>query len=166
VVNIGKIIGTYGYQGRVKVESLSDFPERFLGLKRVFLDLKGKPEEYEIEDIKNSKPNLVILKFKGIDSKEEAQRLKSAFLQVPEDEVYPLPEGYYYHFQLIGLQVWDSDNNYLGVLKEILETGANDVYIVEKEDSKELLLPAIKEVIKEIDLKKNIMRVELLPGLG
>lgn len=164
MVNIGKIIGTYGYKGSVKVKSLSDFPERFLSLKKVFLLIKGRQEEYEIQNVKNNN-GYIIIKFKKIDSKEDAQGLKSAFLQVPEDEVYPLPDGYYYHFQLIGLKVWDIENNYLGILKEVLETGANDVYLIEKEDSKELLLPALKEVIKEINLQENIMRVELLPGL-
>lgn len=164
MVNIGKIVGTYGYRGNVKVESLSDFPERFLSLQKVTVLLQGKTDEYQIQDVARQN-GLIIIKFKDIDSKEAAQKLKSAYLQVTEDEVYPLPDGCYYHFQLIGLKVWDTYNNYLGILKEVLETGANDVYVVEREDEKELLLPAIKDIIKEINLQENSMRVELLPGL-
>ncbi|SHH15164.1 16S rRNA processing protein RimM [Thermosyntropha lipolytica DSM 11003] len=164
MVAIGKIVGTFGFKGTVKIALLTDFPERFKGLKKVRLYGERINRDFEIEEAK-AYNNMYLIKFKGIESKEEAIRYKNVLLMIHESEVYPLPEGYYYHFQLKGLKVYDEERGFLGELTEILETGANDVYIVNSEEYGEILLPAIKSVIKEIKLEENIMKVKLLPGI-
>lgn len=164
MVAIGKIIGTFGFKGTVKIALLTDFPERFKGLQKVRLYGGKINQDFEIEEAK-AHNNMYLIKFKGIESKEEAAKYKNVLLMVHESEVYPLPEGYYYHFQLKGLKVYDEEKGFLGELKEILETGANDVYVVASEEYGEILLPAIKSVIKEVNLEENMMKIKLLPGL-
>ncbi|MBO8158650.1 ribosome maturation factor RimM [Thermosyntropha sp.] len=164
MVAIGRIVGTFGFKGTLKIAPLTDFPERFKKLKKVRLCGSKINMEFEVEEAREHN-NLYLLKFKGIESKEEAAKYKNAFLMIDESEVYPLPEGYYYHFQLKGLEVYDEEKGFLGELTDILETGANDVYVVVSEQYGEILLPAIKEVIKEVDLKNNKMEVKLLPGI-
>ena len=143
---------------------LTDFPERFKLLKQVKVNHKGQIITKEVEEVKNHSHGW-LLKLSGIDSKETALEYRGSLLQIHESEVYPLPEGYYYHFQLQGLQVHDISRGLLGELTEVLETGANDVYVVKSPRYKEILIPAIKEVILHIDLQEKIMQVDLLPGI-
>lgn len=164
LVSIGKISGTYGYEGIVKVLPLTDFPERFNSITNIKINRHGNIEEFKVEKVKPYN-DIFLLKLNGIDNKEQAGDYRGALLMVTEDEVYPLPEGYYYHFQLIGMQVYDTEKGSLGQLKEIIETGANDVYVVRGEKYGEILVPAIKEVILDIDTAQNKMQVKLLPGL-
>jgi len=164
LINIGKIVGTYGYQGMVRVVPLTDFPQRFKQLKRVILWHQGMGKEVAVEASRPYKA-VHLLKLEGIDSREEAQLYQNALLKIEESELYPLPEGYYYHFQLQGLSVYDEEKGLLGELTDILETGANDVYVVKSREYGEILLPAIKEVILDIDLEEKKMLVKLLPGL-
>ncbi len=164
LVSIGKIVATFGYQGQVKVLPLTDFPERFKKLKKIKLAHKGKLEEFVVEETKPHN-EVYLIKLQGIDSKEVALEYKNALLQISENETYPLPEGYYYHFQLKGMQVYDDKRGYLGILTDVLETGANDVYVVNGEEFGEILIPAIKQVIKNVDVKSKNMQVELLEGL-
>lgn len=164
LVSIGRIVGTHGYKGTVKVEPLTDFPQRFKDLKQVKLSRGGKTTERIIESCSPYK-GMMLMKIQGIDSLEEAQAYRNALLGIEEKEIYPLPPGYYYHFQLEGLAVYDREKGYLGLLKEVLETGANDVYLVDSEAYGEILIPAIKEVILEIDLPSKRMSVKLLEGL-
>ena len=107
----------------------------------------------------------VLFKFRGVDSRETAEALRGQHLMIPENEVYPLPEGSYYYFQLKGLSVYDQERGYLGILQDILETGANDVYSIKSEENGEILIPAIKEVVLRVDLEKKEMRIKLLAGL-
>ena len=105
------------------------------------------------------------MKFQGIESIEEAAKYRNSFLNVSIDELYPLPDGSYYQFQLIGMKVDDLEKGYLGQLTDILETGANDVYVIRSEVYGEILVPAIKEVICNVDVTQNRMQIKLLPGL-
>lgn len=164
LINIGKIVGTYGYQGMVRIVPLTDFPERFKKLEKVMLQHNGTVREVIVEDACPHK-EVYLLKLAGIDSREAAQEYRNALLQIEPGQLYPLPEGYYYHFQLLGLAVYDEEKGLLGELTEILETGANDVYVVRSPEYGEVLLPAIKEVILEVNLEEKKMRVRLLPGL-
>ena len=164
LISIGRIVGTHGYKGTVKVESLTDFPERFNDLKTIRLLHAKKTVEMNVESCGQYK-GLILMKIQGIESKEEAQLYRNALLCIDEADIYQLPEGYYYHFQLEGLAVYDMEKGYLGVLKEVLETGANDVYVVDSEVYGELLIPAIKQVIQEVDLAAKRMQVKLLDGL-
>lgn len=164
LVTIGKIAGTHGYKGLLKVIPITDFPERFHKLKNVLVDNGKKITELGIMSCTPYK-QYYIFKFEGITSMEEAKTYSGSWMKIPENEIYPLPEGVYYHFQLLGLDVFDSELGRIGKITEILETGANDVYVVKSEDSSEILLPAIQDVILHIDLEGKTMQVKLLPGL-
>lgn len=163
-ISIGRIVGTHGYKGTVKVLPLTDFPQRFKDLKQIKLMQGKKVCEYKVVSCSQYK-DFMLIKFEEIESLEEAQSHRNALLVIDEKEIYPLPPGYYYHFQLEGLAVYDTEKGYLGTLREVLETGANDVYVVDSEVYGEILLPAIKEVILEVDLAAKKMSVKLLEGL-
>ncbi len=164
LISIGRIVGTHGYKGTVKVEMLTDFPERFDNLKEIKLSQGKNVRDMAVESCGQYK-GLLLMKIKGIETKEEAQTYRNALLCVEEKDLFPLPEGHYYHFQLVGLAVHDMEKGYLGVLKEVLETGANDVYVVKSESYGEILIPAIKQVIMQTDLEAQTMQVKLLDGL-
>ncbi len=164
LINIGKIVGTYGYQGMVRIMPLTDFPERFKKQKTVILWKNGKGSKVMVEAARSYKESY-LLKLQGIDSMEAAKDYCNALLKIDESQLYPLPADHYYHFQLQGLSVYDEEKGFLGELGEVLETGANDVYVVQSPEYGEILLPAIKDVILEVDLEEKIMRVRLLPGL-
>lgn len=164
LVNIGRIVGSHGYKGTVKVEPLTDFMQRFKDLKKVKVYKAKKIEEMTVESCSPYK-DLLLMKLQGISNKEEAHAYRNALLCVDEDEVYPLPEDYYYHFQLLGLAVNDAQKGYLGTIIEVLETGANDVYVVDSPTYGEILIPALKQVILKVDPEAGTMQVKLLDGL-
>jgi len=164
LVSIGRIVGTHGYKGMLKVMPLTDFPERFQGLAEIRVVQGRKISRHRIASCSPYK-DLLLMKLEGIDDLETAQTYRQAWLGVEEKDVFPLPPGYYYHFQLVGLAVYDIEKGYLGILKEVLETGANDVYAVDSEVYGEILLPAIQQVILEINLEEKKMTVKLLDGL-
>ena len=164
MIKVGKIVGTHGYKGTVKVQPLTDFPERFKQIKKLQVGQGKTGGELTVEKC-TIHPTQLLMKFEGIDNLEEAARYRNQFLSVYADELYPLPAGHYYHFQLIGMKVEDLEKGYLGELTEILETGANDVYVVKSEVFGEILIPAIKQVICSVDIAQKRMQVKLLPGL-
>ncbi|NLO20579.1 MAG: 16S rRNA processing protein RimM [Syntrophomonadaceae bacterium] len=164
LVSVGKIIGTHGYRGLLKLRPLTDFPERFNELERVILDTSKIQREVHIQFCQHHKRDLLI-KLAEIDNLDLAREVQGALIKITPDQLYPLPEGYYYHFQLLGLQVEDVELGNLGKIKDILETGANDVYVIDSQEYGEILIPAIKEVILAVDLEQNKMQVRLLPGL-
>jgi len=164
LISVGKIAGTHGYRGSVKVKPLTDFPDRFKKLKKVILDTGRTKEEFTIETCRQNEKQILI-KFDNINDLDSARQYHGALIKITEDQLYPLPEGHYYHFQLQGMQVEDLELGRLGELKDILETGANDVYVVQSEEYGEILIPAIKDVILDVDLENARMRVKLLPGL-
>jgi len=164
LIKIGKIVGTHGYKGTVKVEPLTDFPQRFKEMQSIKISQGNRLNELSVENCSFHKGHILI-KFKGIDGMEDASKFRNAYLNVEADELYPLPEGHYYHFQLIGMGVYDTEKGYLGNLTDILETGANDVYVVKTQLYGDVLIPAIKNVIQKVDLAQNRIDVQLLPGL-
>ncbi|MGE5389435.1 MAG: ribosome maturation factor RimM [Deltaproteobacteria bacterium] len=164
LISIGSIAGTFSHDGTLKVYPLTDFPERFKKMKKVRLEYGGKLEEIPVESARPHK-GLYLLKLKGIDSMEKAGEYKHARIVIGQDELMPLPEGEYYHFQLEGLRVIDNERGLLGILTEVLATGANDVYVVQSPRFGEVLIPAIKDVILGVDLEKGEIKVCLLPGL-
>lgn len=164
LIAIGKIVGHFGYKGEVRVVPLTDFPERFKTLKHVYVNCKGQTSSQRVETVKNH-ANGWRFKLSEINDKETAEKYRGSLLQISENEVFSLPEGYYYYFQLQGLKVYDQQRGFLGELTDIIETGANDVYVVKSERYKEILIPAIKQVIVNIDLPGQAMQVDLLPGI-
>lgn len=164
MVIIAEIGGTHGYNGEIKIIPVTDFPERFNDLKRVWAESRKQKGYLEVESVRRHKQYL-LMKFTGYDEKETAAHLTGGVLKVPENEIFPLPEGVYYIFQLENLSVYDEKRGLLGQLKEVLQTGANDVYVVNGGPFGEVLIPAIKNVILGVDLEAGRMEVSLLPGL-
>ena len=166
-VTIGKIVNAWGIKGEVKVYPLTDIPGRFHRLKRVLVKStdSGKSYQVEVTEARYHK-GYVILKMRDVSSREDAEALKDAVLEVAPEDIETLPEGQYYHFEICGLRVYELSGEYLGEIREVLKPGGNDVYVVIKEDGRELLLPAIKDVIRNIDLKNRIAEVKLPEGLG
>ena len=156
---IGKIVNTFGIKGEVKITPYTDNVQQFKKLKNIYVN----DTKMEIESAKFQK-NTVILKLKGVDDMSSAEDLRGKLIKV-DRSTKKLPEGTYYIVDLIGLGVYTDEGNLLGTLKDIYNTGANDIYTVETIDGKEILLPSIKEVIKEIDLENNRIIVQILKGL-
>ena len=163
LLKVGVITTTHGVRGEVKVFPTTD-PERFLDLEYVILDAGREMKKLEIRNVKFFK-NLVILKFDGIDNINDIEMYKGRDLWVPREEAQDLDEDEYYIGDLIGMEVVLEDNTHFGTLKDVMETGANDVYVVELPDHQEVLLPAIKECILDVDLEENVMTVHLMKGL-
>lgn len=164
LLQVGVITTTHGVRGEVKVFPTTDDSARFKELKKVLLDTGKGTLELEIAGVKFFK-NLVILKFKGIDDINEVEKYKKCGLYVAREDAVALDENEYFITDLIGLKVWSDEDEELGELTDVLQTGANDVYVVRQEDGEELLLPAIKECVKEVDLKDGKILVHLLKGL-
>lgn len=164
LLRVGVISSTHGIKGEVKVYPTTDDPNRFKKLKKVILDTGREHLDLEITGVKFFK-NQVILKFKGIDNINDIEKYKGKDLLVRREDAVELGEHENYVADLIDLKVVTDEGQVLGYLTEVLETKANDVYVVETEDGKELLLPAIRDCILDVDLDEEIMTVHVLPGL-
>lgn len=161
---VGLITTAHGLRGEVKVELHTDFPERFAPGVQLYLG-----EELEEVTVSSARPHQgqLLLQFEGDESREDADELRGLWLFVPDEQAVELEEDTYFVHDIIGLSVQTVAGELLGTVKEVLFTGANDVYIVTPPDNpkREILLPAIEEVIKQVDLDKGILIVEPLPGL-
>ncbi len=163
-LEIGQIVNTFGIKGMVKVKPFTDNIERFDELEKVYIENKKGKKEYEIEEVKYHK-NMVLIKFKGIENPEDANLLRESYLLVDRANEKPLEEGTYYIVDMIGLDVYTDENELLGKLEDIFNTGSNDIYVVKNELGKQILLPAIDDVLKEIDMENKKVIVHLIPGL-
>ncbi len=162
---VGVIANTHGIRGEVKVFPTTDAPERFKKLKSVILDAKREKITLEIQEAKFFK-NLVILKFKGIDNINDIEKYKGCDLLVTRENATPLNEGEYYIADLIDMVVVDEDGKELGVMYDVLQTGANDVFVVKLHDTdKELLLPNIPDCVLNVDLDERKITVHVMDGL-
>jgi len=156
---VGRVVAPWGVRGEVKVEVMTDFPDRLSALEEVHID--GYPVSIEKSRWHKGK---VIIKLATVDSIEAAERLRGRFLEIPQSRLRPLPQDQYYQFQLMGLEVWTTDGKLLGQIADILPTGSNDVYVVHGEQG-ELLIPAIEGVVKSVELETGRVIVELIEGL-
>lgn len=161
---IGKVAGTHGIKGTLRIFPTTQDPSRFELLKEVIIDLNGKRETLKISKVSYQK-NMVLLTVKEIDDINVAERYKNATILIPEEKALPLGEDEYYTRDLYDMEVYTADNEYLGTITDILSTGANDVYVVKKAEEKELLLPAIKDVVLSVSVAEKKMTVNLLEGL-
>lgn len=164
LLQAGVITTTHGIRGEVKVFPTTDDVHRFEDLDSVLLDTGRDYMKLEIENVKYFK-QYAILKFKGIDNINDIEKYKGRSLYVTRDQAIPLEEDEYYIADLIGLDVYLESGKKFGVLKDVMETGANDVYIVETEEGKEVLIPAIHECVLDIDVEENRMEIHLMDGL-
>lgn len=164
LLQVGVISSTHGIRGEVKVFPTTDDPDRFRKLKQVILDTGREQKDLEIEGVKFFK-QFVILKFKGIDNINDIEKYKGKSLFVTRENAQPLGEDEYYIADLIGMEVYLEDGSHFGTLKDVMETGANDVYIIKTEEGKEVLIPAIYECILDVDVEAGKMEIHLLDGL-
>ena len=162
-LEIGQIVNTFGIKGEVKVVPFTDDISRFDDLEKVYVKTKKESKLYKVENVRYHK-NMVLLKFEGINNPEDAELLKNSFLEVDREDAIPLEEGTYFIVDLIGLDVYTDDGKLLGKVEDIYNTGANDIYVVKDELGKQILLPGIDDVIKEVKLEDRII-VHLIPGL-
>ena len=162
-LQIGVNTTTHGVRGEVKVYPTTD-PERFLSLDRVFLDTGKEKKELHVTGVRFFK-QLAIVKFKGIDNINDIERYKGCSLYVTREDAIPLEEDEYYIADLQGMQMYTEDGELFGTLRDVMETGANDVYIVDSKEHGEVLIPAIHDCILDVDLDEQKMTIHLLPGL-
>ena len=162
---VGQIVNTFGIKGYVKVKPFTDEITRFGELKSVYISQNSKAlYKVEIEGVSYQK-EMVLLKLKGIDDMTEAEKYKGAYLKIDRKDAKKLPKDTYFIADLIGLEVYTDNNELLGKLDDIFKTNANDVYVVKNKEGKQILLPATKEVIKQIDLENEKIIVHLTVGL-
>jgi 16S rRNA processing protein RimM len=163
-LQVGVITQTHGIKGEVKVFPTTDDAHRFKKLKEVILDTGKERLTMEIEGVKFFK-QYVILKFKGYDSINDIEKYKNGKLLVTRDKAVRLAKDEYFIADLIGMQVVTDEGEDFGVLKDVLTTGANDVYVVMRPDQSEVLLPAIRECVKDIDMEQGHVLVHIMDGL-
>ena len=161
---VGIITSTHGVRGEVKVYPTTDDVRRFKRLKEVILDLGKEKITLELEGCKFFK-QMVILKFKGIDTLNDVEKYRQKSLYVTRANAVRLSKDEYFIADLIGLTVYDEENKELGTIEDVMSTGANDVYVIKMIDGRELLLPAIKQCILNVDITSGSMRVHVLEGL-
>jgi len=156
---IGEVTGIHGQKGALRVRVLTEFPERFKRGARFYIE--GRPCT-----VVSAKPpgENVIITLAGVDTAEAAAKLRGKHLEIPEGERKTLPPGRYYHHDIIGLEVFTGTGESLGKVSEILSTGSNDIYVV-RGNNREVLIPAVKDVIKEIDLARKCITIEAIEGL-
>ena len=164
LLKVGVITTTHGVRGEVKVFPTTDDAERFLDIEYVLLDTGKELRRLNIQNVKFFK-NLAILKFEGIDNINDIEMYKGRELWIPREEAQELDEDEYYIADLLGMKVLLEDGSEFGTLKNVMETGANDVYIVDRMDGEEILLPAIHDCVLDVDVEKNTMTVHLMKGL-
>jgi 16S rRNA processing protein RimM len=158
-VAIGRVLATHALRGEMKVEPLTTRPEYFAAGKSLWIE----GVSYEVESVRPQK-GLILLKLSGVASSEEVERLRGRFVSLPEEALGPLPEGEYYAYQIVGLEVYEQDGERLGKVTELFPTGSNDVYVVEGPRGR-ILLPAIDDVIVEMDVAGGKMVVSLMDGM-
>lgn len=163
-LEIGQIVNSYGIKGFFKVVPFTDDITRFDNLKNIYIEKNKKLENKEIEEVKYHK-NLVLLKIKGIDDINDTEQYKNCYLKIDRKDAVKLPEDTYFINDLIGIDVFTEEEEFLGNIVDIFPTGSNDVYVIKDELGKQILLPAIKEVIKEVDVISKKMIVKLISGL-
>lgn len=164
ILQVGVITTTHGVRGEVKVFPTTDDAARFKKLKNVILDTGKEKIDLEIASVKFFK-NMVILKFKGIDDINDVEKYRKKSLYVTRENAVKLKANEYFIADLIGLKVTSDEGEDLGEITDVLQTGANDVYVIRENSGEELLLPAIRDCVKEVHIEEGTMLVHLLPGL-
>ena len=163
-LEVGQIVNTFGIKGFVKVYPYVNDILRFDNLKNVYVKSKKQESKLEIEEVKYQK-NMVLIKFKGIETVEQAEALRNSYLEIDRSQAIPLEKDEYFIADLLGLDVYLDTGEKLGVLDDIYNTGGSDIYVVKNEIGRQFLLPYIDDVVKNIDLENGKITVHLLDGL-
>jgi 16S rRNA processing protein RimM len=164
---VGRVLRPHGIRGELRVDVMTDYPERLGQHVHLWLASPDHPQvvqRYTVEKTRWHR-GVLLLKLGGCDDRNAAEQLRGMLVQIPIQEAVPLEEGEYYHFQLIGVQVETESGDLLGQVVQVLETGANDVYVV-RGSRGEILVPAVDDLVIELDLESKRMVVCLLPGMG
>lgn len=161
---VGVITNTHGLKGEVKVFPTTDDAERYETLKEVIINPEKENIKLEIKSVRYFK-NLVIVKFKGIDDINDVEKYKGKDLFVSRENAVPLEENEYYIADLIDMDVYDENDVKIGVLYDVMQTGANDVYVINMDDGRELLLPVIEETVLDVNLDEGKIKIHILDGL-
>ena len=162
-LQVGVISSTHGIRGEVKVFPTTDDPMRFKKLKKVFLDTGRERLELEVQSVRFFK-QFAIVKFKGIDNINDIEKYKGKGIFVPREDAVPLDEDEYYIADLIGMEVFTEDGHF-GVVKDVIETGANELYIIESDEHGEVLIPAIRQCVLDVNVEEKKMKIRLMDGL-
>lgn len=163
-IKIGKIVNAVALRGEVKVYHYSDYKERFEELEEILVERKGKYTAYEIENIRYQK-NTAILKLKGVDDRNAAEALKESDIYITEDDLRELPEDTFYVKDLIGCRVLNEENGAeIGVIKDVLQNSAQDIYQITLKNGKEALIPVVGEFVREVSIKEKYVKIHLIPG--
>ena len=158
-ITIGQILAPWGFKGKLKVEVITDFPQRFAPRSQIYIN--RQPMTIAGTEWHKGK---AIIRLDTIDSMEQAEKLRGQVIQIHHSQLQPLPEGQYYHFQLIGLEVWTTQGELLGKISQILTAKSNDNYVVHGAKG-EILIPAIEDVVKSVDLDNGRITIEAIDGL-
>lgn len=161
---IGKIVNTHGIKGEVKIIPLTDNPDRYNDLEYVLIDRENTTHKHFFKSIRFFK-NFVIAKLSDVDTMNDAEKLKNCEIKIERKNAIKLDEDQYFIFDLIGCQVYDENEKLLGKITEVLQTGSNDVYIVEADNKKQILIPAIKSVINRVSIDERVVNVTIPEGL-
>jgi len=165
LITIGRVQKPHGVKGELKIELLTDHPDRFASLSRVFLTSpRGEERQCTVAAVRSGRDGKPLLLLTGYDSPEKARELNGWLVQIPEEEAVPLPEGQYYWFELIGMEVESESGERLGRIVDIFPTGSNDVYVMQA-GQREIYLPATKEVIRQVDRTAKRMVIHVMEGL-
>ena len=163
-LEIGQIVNTFGIKGQVKVVPFTDDITQFDTLKQIYIEKRKNLELFKIEK-SNYHKNMIILKLKGIDTPEQAESLRNCYIKINRKDARKLPEGTYFIVDLIGLDVYTDEEKLLGTLEDIYNAGSSDIYVVRTSEGKQILLPAIKDVIKKVDIENKKVIVHIIEGL-
>ncbi len=164
LLEIGKIVNTHGLRGEVKIVPWTDSPEDFEDISEVFVKIKSEYKPLTVQSVRYQKNNLIV-KFKEISDIDEAIGYKTAVVYADRDELGELDDGVYYIVDLIGLDVIEDTGEKIGVISDVFNTGANDIYEVKREGKRNLLLPVIDSVVKEVDIEGGFVTVHMMEGL-
>lgn len=162
-ITTGIILSAHGIKGEVKVKPETDNPLRFQKGEKLYIEKEKRFAA--LTAVRSGKDDLLLVSFEGIADRDRAERLKGSLLQIEEEDVLALPDGAYYFFQLSGMEVVEEDGAFLGVISDLIDSGANDVYRVDCANGDHMLIPALKQVVKNVDVAHKKMTVRLLPGL-
>lgn len=167
---IGRVVGAHGLRGELRVEIHTDFPEHFEVLETVYLGDdsttglgRGEPRHFHLERCRFHKGRAIV-KLAGCETRSDAERLRGQWVQIPIEHARPLDEDEYYEYQIVGLEVWTDEGERLGRITEVLYTGSNDVYVVTGPEG-EILIPALEDVVLQVDLEAGRIVVSLMEGL-
>ena len=163
-LEIGQIVNTNGLKGFLKVKPLTDDITRFEKLKTIYIQKAKELIEFKIQEVKYNKQS-VLLKLEGIDDITEAEKYKNFYIKISKENAVELEKNSYFIVDIIGCQVYTDENEYLGNFVDVFQTGSNDVYTLKNSEGKEILIPAIKEVIKNVDIKNKKIVIHLMDGL-